>query len=132
MIFGCDNWVCVIQTFGSLQRSLRSRPRVYTRGSPKRNSAPDGRSITAFHFFALFANILRTSAAPREIFLRRLRQPRSSRSERLFCEKVCSSFQQCGRGLPRAGSPVCLRGTNVWFAATFASLTPTGLHPWLA
>ena len=31
-----------------------------------RNSAPDGRSITVFHYFA---NILRVSASPREIFL---------------------------------------------------------------
>ena len=33
-----------------LLRSLRSHPRVYTRGSPKRNSVRFALSVTAFHF----------------------------------------------------------------------------------
>ena len=33
---------------------LAVNPRVNTRGSPKRNCVPVGRSVTAFHFFAFF------------------------------------------------------------------------------
>ena len=73
------------------------------------------RLAKSLSFFTFFAYFLRISAAPREFF-RRLKQPRSSGSEGLFCERGCSSYQQCGRGLPRAGSSMCVRGSNVLFA----------------
>ena len=49
-------------------------------------------SVTAFASLSplppfIFAIILRYSAAPREFFLRRLRQPRSSGSEGFYCER---------------------------------------------
>ncbi len=62
-------------------------------------------------------------------FLRRLRQPRSSGAERFFCERACSSYQQCGRGLPRAGGSgghSCERGYFLFRQVARGRATPKG------
>ena len=77
------------------RRQVVARGRATSRGgfrltqygiSPFEQSVTTLASLSPLPPF-IFAIILRYSAAPREFFLRRLRQPRSSGSEGFYCER---------------------------------------------
>ena len=137
---------CVLEVFGGFRIFLLRTSSATRKGFRLRKSVISGSLVKA-------ASSRRTPRRKALIYGFRgislagedAREPAGRRG--FFCERVFL-YRQCGRGLPRAGSPVCVRETSVLFACrrmrnsvrrwrtplppsifTFAPLTPTGLHP---